>query len=159
MEKCRIINIKDFLGGYYMFIVNVEGAIRKENKWVIIERSKKEEHAGGLLSLVGGKVEAFNVPNVLEQNLQREITEETGIKVKNNMKYIHSISFSTDKGENVVNVIFLCEYESGNLEIKQKEEIEKIHLLTTEEILTYEHTPHYLKQYIQIATKSLNKGE
>lgn len=28
-----------------MFIVNVEGAIRKEHKWLIIERSKKEEHA------------------------------------------------------------------------------------------------------------------
>ena len=37
-----------------MFIVNVEGAIRKNDKWLsIIERSKKEEHAGGLLSLVG----------------------------------------------------------------------------------------------------------
>ncbi|KAF0816138.1 MutT/Nudix family protein [Bacillus sp. ZZV12-4809] len=28
-----------------MFIVNVEGAIRKNDKWLIIERSKKEEHA------------------------------------------------------------------------------------------------------------------
>lgn len=33
-----------------MFIVNVEGALRKENKWLIIERSKNEEHAAGLLS-------------------------------------------------------------------------------------------------------------
>lgn len=40
-----------------LFIVNVEGAIRKDDKWIIIERSKEEEHAGGLLSLVGGKVE------------------------------------------------------------------------------------------------------
>lgn len=59
-----------------MFIVNIEGAIRKDNKWIIIERSKKEEHAGGLLSLVGGKVEANNMPSVLESNLQRKITEE-----------------------------------------------------------------------------------
>ncbi|KRG10886.1 hypothetical protein ACA30_03695 [Virgibacillus soli] len=40
-----------------MFLVNVEGAIFRNHKWLIIERSKKEEHAGGLLSLVGGKVE------------------------------------------------------------------------------------------------------
>jgi 8-oxo-dGTP diphosphatase len=40
-----------------MFMVNVEGAIRKDDRWLIIERSKKEEHAGGLLSLVGGKVD------------------------------------------------------------------------------------------------------
>jgi hypothetical protein len=38
-----------------MFIVNIEGAIFKEEKWLVIERSLKEEHAGGTLSLVGGK--------------------------------------------------------------------------------------------------------
>ncbi len=40
-----------------MFIVNVEGAINKDGKWLMIRRSMKEEHAGGELSLVGGKVE------------------------------------------------------------------------------------------------------
>lgn len=43
-----------------MFILNVEGAIYKNEKWLLIRRSKKEEHAGGLLSLVGGKVELDN---------------------------------------------------------------------------------------------------
>ena len=81
-----------------MFIVNVEGAIRKDNKWIIIERSHKEEHAAGLLSLVGGKVEVENIPNVLENNLRREITEEIGNKVKENVKYLHSVSFTTDQG-------------------------------------------------------------
>ena len=141
-----------------MFIVNVEGAIRKDNKWIIIERSKKEEHAGGLLSLVGGKVEGENLADVLESNLQREITEEIGIEVKSHMKYIHSISFTTDHGDSVVNVIFLCEYETGNLEIKQPDEIEKIHLLTTEEILQCSDAPDYLKQYIQLATLALRLG-
>ena len=141
-----------------MFIVNVEGAIRKDNKWIIIERSKKEEHAGGLLSLVGGKVEAENLADVLESNLQREITEEIGIEVKPDMKYIHSISFTTDYGDSVVNVIFLCEYETGNLEIRQRDEIEKIYLLTTEEILACSDAPDYLKQYIQLATRALRLG-
>ncbi|KWX72124.1 hypothetical protein AMQ84_25905 [Paenibacillus riograndensis] len=39
-----------------MFIVNVEGAICRDDKWLVITRSTKEEHAGGTLSLVGGKV-------------------------------------------------------------------------------------------------------
>lgn len=30
-----------------MFIVNVEGAIYKNAKWLLIRRSEKEEHAGG----------------------------------------------------------------------------------------------------------------
>jgi hypothetical protein len=46
-----------FYGGTIMVIVNVEGAIFKNDTWLIIERSKKEEHAGGMLSLVGGKTE------------------------------------------------------------------------------------------------------
>lgn len=142
-----------------MFVVNVEGAIRKDNKWIIIERSKKEEHAGGLLSLVGGKVEGQNMPSVLESNLQREISEEIGIKVKSNMRYLHSISFTADNGVKVVNVIFLCEYESGNLEVKQPDEIEKIHLFTTEEISNSLVAPDYLKQYVQLATQALEVGE
>ncbi|MEY9976193.1 8-oxo-dGTP pyrophosphatase MutT (NUDIX family) [Lysinibacillus sp. RC79] len=56
-----------------MFIVNAEGAIRKDDKWIIVERSKKEEHAGGLLSLIGGKVDiGGNSPNILEKTLKRE---------------------------------------------------------------------------------------
>jgi len=50
-----------------MFIVNVEGAIRKDNKWIIIERGKKEEHAGGLMSLVG---ECSDAPHYLKQYIQ-----------------------------------------------------------------------------------------
>lgn len=38
-----------------MFIVNVEAAICKEDKWLVITRSTKEEHAGGTLALVGAK--------------------------------------------------------------------------------------------------------
>ena len=38
----------------FLFIVNVEGAIYKDEKWLLIRRSEKEEHAGGALSLVGG---------------------------------------------------------------------------------------------------------
>ena len=41
----------------FVFIVNVEGAIHRDGKWLLILRSEKEEHAGGTLSLVGGKCE------------------------------------------------------------------------------------------------------
>ncbi|MFJ7979066.1 NUDIX hydrolase [Lysinibacillus xylanilyticus] len=135
-----------------MFIVNVEGAIRKDDKWIIIERSKKEEHAGGLLSLVGGKVDIEgNSPNILEKTLKREIFEEIGITVKDNLKYIHSTSFVTDKGENVVDIIFLCEYESGDFFVIQPEEVEKVFLLATEEILNNPQAPIFLKEYIKCA--------
>lgn len=66
-----------------MFIVNVEGAIYKDNKWLIGKRSEKEDHAANTLSLIGGKVEQEgNTDTILETTLRREITEEVGISVK-----------------------------------------------------------------------------
>ena len=139
-----------------MFIVNVEAAIRKDDKWIIVERSMKEEHAGGGLSLVGGKVEAENTPNILEKTLKREIAEEIGITIKDEMKYIHSISFTTDQGIIVVDVIFLCEYKSGELEVKEPDEVESIHLMSTEEVIEHPKTPDYVKGYVQMAEKALS---
>ncbi|GEN30636.1 NADH pyrophosphatase NudC (nudix superfamily) [Cerasibacillus quisquiliarum] len=137
-----------------MFIVNVEGAIYKDNQWLIIERSKKEEHAAGLLSLVGGKVEQEgNTTDILERTVQREIFEEVGIKVKENLTYIHSTSFITDTGEDVVNIVFLCEYESGKASAKSKDEIESVHWMTSQQIENHPYAPSYLKESIILANK------
>ncbi|MDM5336317.1 hypothetical protein QUF84_03595 [Fictibacillus enclensis] len=38
-----------------MFVVNVEAAVYKDDQWLIIERSLKEDHAGGSLAFVGGR--------------------------------------------------------------------------------------------------------
>ena len=121
-------------------------------------RRKKYErrHAGGLFGLVGGKVEAVNTPNILEKTLKREIAEEIGITIKDEMNYIHSITFTTDQGIMVVDVIFLCEYESGILEVKAPDEVESIHLMSTVDIIEHPKTPDYVKGYIQIAEKALS---
>ncbi|WP_436374811.1 NUDIX hydrolase [Cytobacillus sp. BC1816] len=135
-----------------MFIVNVEGAIRKIDKWLIIERSKKEEHAGGLLSLVGGKVDIEgNSSNILERTVKCEILEEVGIKVKDSLTYVSSTSFVTDSGQNVVDVIFLCEYESGEAFPISSNEVDGVFWLTSEETLNHPKSPIYLKESIRKA--------
>jgi 8-oxo-dGTP diphosphatase len=138
-------------GGEGMFIVNVEGAIKKGDRWLVIERSRQEEHAGGLLSLVGGKVEQEgNTTAILERTLRREIEEEVGVQI-NNMTYIHSTSFVTAHGIHVVNVVFLCEYESGEARPVSLEEVAHVYWLTTEEILQHPQAPSYLKESIEHA--------
>ncbi|RKL65153.1 DNA mismatch repair protein MutT [Salipaludibacillus neizhouensis] len=135
-----------------MFIVNVEGAIFKNGKWLIIERSKKEEHAGGLLSIVGGKVEnEGNSSDILERTVKHEIVEEVGVEVKDNLKYVHSTSFVTDKGERVVDIVFLCEYSSGEAFPKSPDEVERVLWLSTEEVLNHPKSPIYLKESIKRA--------
>jgi 8-oxo-dGTP diphosphatase len=135
-----------------MFIVNVEGAIWKDDKWLIIQRSKKEEHAGGLLSLVGGKVDIEgNTSDILEITVNREILEEVGVKVKDKLNYVHSTSFVTDTGENVVDIVFLCEYDSGEAFPKSPDEVENVFWLTSEEAFSHPKAPVYLKESIEHA--------
>ncbi len=59
----------------------MEGGIFHQGKWLLIRRSEEEEHAAGMLSLVGGKCEQEgNTVNILERTVQREIFEEIGVK-------------------------------------------------------------------------------
>ncbi|WP_066295576.1 NUDIX domain-containing protein [Bacillus sp. FJAT-29937] len=135
-----------------MFIVNVEAAMWKNGKWLIIERSKKEEHAGGLLSLVGGKVEIEgNSADILERTLKREIFEEVGVRVQDRLGFVHSTSFVTDAGENVVNIVFLCEHESGEAFPKSPNEVEQVLWLSAEEIFSHAQSPKYLIESIKRA--------
>lgn|SRR5690606_191689 len=141
-----------------MFIVNVEAAIRNNEKWLIIERSKKEEHAGGLLSLVGGKVELEgNSKDILERTLIREIYEEVGVEVKDELIYVHSTSFITDKGENVVDVVFLCEYDAGEAFPKSPNEVENVYWLTVAEMQQNPKAPDYLIDSIKKAELLINR--
>ncbi|UOE95818.1 NUDIX domain-containing protein [Alkalihalobacillus sp. LMS39] len=139
-----------------MFIVNVEAAISKDGKWLIIERSKHEEHAPGQLALVGGKVETEGSQvNILERTIIREVEEEVGVIIKSEMTYVQSTSFVTDYGASVVDVVFLCEYESGEAHEKNPDEVESVMWLTTEEILTNPNAPSYLKESIKQAASLL----
>lgn len=136
-----------------MFVVNVEGAIHRNGKWLLILRSEKEEHAGGTLSLVGGKceMEGFS-SDILERTLIREIYEEVGCEVTG-LRYVNSSSFVTDKGINVIDIVFLCHHKSGEPYPKSSEEVDDIIWLTTLEILANAELPGYLIENIKLAEK------
>lgn len=137
--------------------VNVEGAIYKDCKWLMIERSKKEPHASGTTSMVGGTLEfEKDMKNSLEENLKREIIEEVGIEIENEMKYVESKSFATDNNHEVLDIVFLCKYKDGEAKVKS-DEIANVFWLTTEEIMTHPNTPPWIKQSIKLAGELLNK--
>ena len=138
-----------------MFIVNVEGAIYKNDKWLLVRRSEKEEHAGGLLALVGGKVEKDGITsNILEETLKREIAEEVGIEVSN-LRYVNSSLFETDTGLTVVDIVFLCEHQSVEPYAKCLDEVSDVFWMSTQEILDHAELPVYLKDNIKLADKIL----
>ncbi|WP_406686560.1 NUDIX hydrolase [Rossellomorea vietnamensis] len=138
-----------------MFLVNVEGAIHRDGKWLLILRSEKEEHAGGTLSLVGGKCEVEGVSSdILERTLIREIFEEVGCEVTG-LKYVNSSSFDTDSGIHVIDIVFLCHHKTGEPFAKSTEEVDDVIWMTTLEILAHPELPVYLKENIKLADKML----
>ncbi|MGM0845638.1 MAG: NUDIX hydrolase [Bacillota bacterium] len=140
-----------------MFIVNVEGAIHRNGKWLLILRSEKEEHAGGTLSLVGGKCEIEGVSSeILERTLHREIVEEVGCEVSG-LEYVNSASFVTDSGVHVIDIVFLCQHKAGEPYPKSKDEVDEVVWKTTSEILNLPDIPPYLKKNILMADKMLKK--
>lgn len=141
-----------------MFYVNVEGAVFKEDTWLIIGRSMKEEHAGGLLSLVGGTVEnEGNSKDILERTIKRELFEEVGVKVKEKMKFVRNTSFTLDNGSEVIDIVFLCEFEEGEPFAKSPDEVEAVYWMTTDEILSHPRAPIWLKESIKEAEALLHK--
>ncbi|GIP32098.1 DNA mismatch repair protein MutT [Paenibacillus sp. J2TS4] len=121
-----------------MYIVNVEGAVFNEDKWLVIKRSTKEEHAGGTLSFVGGKVDPEETAlEVLERTVKREIFEEVGIEIKEELHFLYSSSFVLKDGRHVLNVVFLCEYGKGTAYCKSPDEVEEIYWLPFTEIMNH----------------------
>lgn len=146
------INYSVSKGVFYMFIVNVEGAVYRGDKWLIIKRSEKEEHAGGMLSLVGGKVDLEgNSQDILERTVKREILEEVDVEIKDDISYVHNTSFVTDKGEHVINIVFLCEYAKGDAKANCLDEVSEVYWMTYDEILNHPNLASWTKDSINRA--------
>ena len=97
------------------FIVHVEGAVEKDGRYLMIVRAADVAHAPGALSFPGGKVESADGPDdALESTLRREIREEVGVEIEDEVRYVYSRRFDTDDGKQVVGITFLCRYNSGH---------------------------------------------
>lgn len=137
---------------YKLYVVNVEAAIYKEDKWLIIKRSEKEEHGPGLMSLVGGKVETDVVQDgILEVTLKREIREEVGIEVSDSIHYLESKTFPLADGQLVVDIVFVCKYKSGEARVVDSNEVGEIYWMTCEELLQDERALSWLKESLKKA--------
>ena len=141
------------------YIVNVEAVIFKNDKYLIIKRSEKEEHAPGIYSNVGGKVEVKKPQKeVLEKTLIREVEEEVDLKLKPPFSYIESKSFLLDSNELIIDIIFLCEYKEGMAKAKDEEEVDKVYWFTYNEIMEHNMIEDWLKVTINRAEELRDKS-
>ena len=135
-----------------LYLNVVEVAIEKDGKFLIIKRPEGK-HAGGLLSFPGGKVEEIDGQNegdILRVAARREILEEVGLDLKDDLKYITSNYFVGSDGSHVIDTIFHCKIEKTDFNIDASaREVAQYYLLTREEINKAHNAPEWLKKYVE----------
>ena len=129
-----------------MLVVNTQCAVMRGDRILMIVRGYGVDNAPGVLAFPGGKVEIEDGPaDVLESAVRHEVFEETGITVSAGLKYVRSKTFDLKDGTPVVDVLFLGEYEDGEPEITDPDEVAEIRWMTMEEILAHDKTSPRLK--------------
>jgi 8-oxo-dGTP pyrophosphatase MutT (NUDIX family) len=135
-----------------LYLKVVEVAIEHDNKFLIIKRPEGK-HAGGLLSFPGGKVEEIDEQNewdILRLAAKREILEEVGLDLQDNLNYITSNYFIDSIGAHVIDTIFHCKIKKTDLTINASpREVPEYYWLTAEEINKANNAPEWLKQYVK----------
>ena len=129
-----------------MFVVNTQCAVFRGGRFLMILRGYGVSNAPGVLAFPGGKVEIEDGPgDVLKSAIRREVLEETGITVSAGLTYVRSKTFDLKDGTPVVDVLFLGEYEDGEPEITDPDEVAEIRWMTREDILAHDKTSPRLK--------------
>lgn len=96
----------------------VVGALLVENAKVLLLRRKQEDFMGGILELPSGKVEEGET---FKTALEREVGEETGLRIKTITSYLGSFDYQSASGKPTRQFNFSAEPFSGELKLSPTE--------------------------------------
>jgi uncharacterized protein len=131
-------------------IVNVEVAIVRDDRWLVIERGPGVAQAG-TIAFVGGKAEnVADTPDVLEATARREIMEEVGVAV-GALHYVESHAFQTPDGQRVIDVLFVARWERHEPRPLIAAEVAAVHWLRFDEIMAHERAMPWTKTMLERA--------
>ena len=132
----------------HALVVNVDGAVVREDRYLLIERAAGEEHAAGDLGFPGGTVEPADAgEDVLAATVARELREEVGLEV-DAVEYVHSGTFEADDGTPCLNVLTLCG-ATGEAHPREPEEVAAVHWVGPDEARAREDVPAYTEGYVE----------
>jgi 8-oxo-dGTP diphosphatase len=132
------------------YLIVVECAIEFNGKLLIIRRPEGK-HAGGLLSFAGGKVDADDEMHdfdILRAATKREIFEELGLKLDENLQYVTSEFFIDNSGTHVIANIFHVKYDYLPTIVPCEREVPWHGWMTADEINSRENSPEWLKRHV-----------
>lgn len=120
----------------FYFVANVIIYRRGDGRCLILKRDSSQKVHPEKYCVPGGKLEwrdmdlnnptringdVLDYEHAVEDLLEREVMEEAGIKIKQDLLYINSIAFVRPDNIPVVLVKFAAEYESGDVKINEGE--------------------------------------
>jgi ADP-ribose pyrophosphatase YjhB (NUDIX family) len=134
-----------------LHVVLVQAWVKKDNQYLMAQRSLQDDQAAGMWSIPGGKVDLDMGNGIIENTLKREILEEVGIEIKTEIKYIGSQAFIRSSGHHVVSLTFIAEWESGEARpLEDQETVRWMNISEIEDIIHKKEGPKHFEQYLQI---------
>jgi len=118
----------------FYFVANVIIYRESDQRCLILRRNTREKVHSGKFAVPGGKLEwqdlnlkhpsklngdVLDFDNAIENLLNRETREETGIEIKKELFYINSAAFVRPDGIPVVLVKFAAKYKSGEIDLSE----------------------------------------
>lgn len=129
-------------------IVAAKGWIEKDGKFLLAKRGPNEVHDPNVWSLPGGKVEESGEDrDTIEKTLKREIMEEVGLEIQDDIEFVYDNCFIRSDGAHVVMMTFLCGYKSG--EARPLEDTSEVRWLTLDELKSFKEAKEFLKIEIE----------
>ena len=131
-EKISIDNAKE--EKLFYFVANVVVFRESDGKCLILKRSNREKVHPGKYAVPGGKLEwkdlnllnptrlngdVLDFENSVEDLLKREVLEEAGIEIEDNLAYINSVTFVRPDETPVVLVKFAAKYKNGEVKLEE----------------------------------------
>ena len=144
------------------YIINVQGAIYQDDRYLLGKRSQAETYMPGELGLPGGKIDLVDeiADDVILATLKREILEEVNVHVSD--CHLLITRYFEAEGDPVLNLVYLCRYQSGEPIALDPDEVETVHWMTLDEALQNpncrEWTHLYLKKAEALRQKLHSKG-
>jgi len=146
--------------------VVITAIVKKDGKYLITRRSKKNKRYPGKWTVPGGKLEVsdyIDMPketefywyNVLERVLKREVKEEVGIEIKN-IKYVTSLATVHDDGNPSLVISCVADYSTGEIRLNE-DETDKYEWVSLDESKEYDLFDGIYEEFV-MAEKQL-KGE
>lgn len=106
------------------FVVAVHGLIKKGNKYLFTKRSIKNDYMPNLWDIPGGTI---RFGEEIFAALKREVKEETNLEVMPK-KLLFAYGYKSNKERHQFQLVYLCDYLSGNVKLDYREHSEYLWL-------------------------------